>query len=1055
MAATSAANGRSGDAKRKELGGYELLNEVGRGAMGAVFKARQRSMNRIVALKVLPQRLAKNAEFVARFLREAQSAARLNHVNIVQAFDAGQAGGYYYLSMEFVEGPCLDKLLRTSGALSEQRALEIVRDIARALEAAHGAGLIHRDVKPANILLTPQGEAKLADLGLARESVAKGGGELTNIGVALGTPDYMAPEQVRGEGDIDGRCDIYSLGATLYHLLTGQPAFKGGTRAEIMAMHLRDPMPDPRDLRAQVSPAAAAIVKRATEKERSGRYATASAMLADIEAAIASKRVSVASAGHTTAVTSRSRTRPRARRQGSKTWLTIGGAVAAVVVIGLFIALSGGPDNGAGSGPGAAQLAAAQKAVQDQKLLAVLRKWAKEHPDEYATGMSRYGSSIKKMTTPAVKLQAEDDVRELRRKLGDAAQAAFAPLKERAAELAKTGDYDGAIASFDKLPAQFAPVLAGSVKKAKGQLQTEADAKIEVVVAEARKLGADEKYDNALARLKQLGGLRYAAGQPKISAVRAELIADRGGQAEAARQRARDEASGKVGELLGAIDAAAKSNPAKAKELANAALKDDALKPAGAELTAAARVGTLVADLDERRRAALAASLKKLMGRPVVLETKHGKKGGRVKSVSGREAVLEKSFTIGGVVHKQPDEVVPFADLTGEMLKKYGTAPEPNTPNGAIAAAILAMASENWERMKSALAGAPGHPLHGRYAEKLDALAPAPPEQVTLWNKQRAVTITGYKSDLKNHQVKLVVDRDGDMKPNFADLRFADQAKNPLSYWFEKRTKTQATVWVKVPSIPKAGATITMKYGNPEAKSRSNGSATFVFFDDFARRFNTARWKRNRSGAANSCGAFVRRGILYIVGGDHNATTANGGVGWVISKATLPNKLIVESRMNLKRITDKASGRMALIQARYNLDRNGWCHKDSLVGIIYRYRIRHTMHAQTYFVIGLNQENHVVLERFWGNMWFRQSLYYDGTVSKGNVLYVRSTSRETETKEHFAAAEPGRLRLQFRPAGWMKGPNHCFLIDWIAVRSYARPDVTATIGAEADEGSEE
>ncbi len=154
MPANTPSDDSSSKSEKQTLGGYEILGKIGQGAMGVVFKARQVSMNRIVELKVLPQRLAKNAEFVDRFLREAHSAARLNHTNIVQAFDAGEAGGYYYLAMEFVDGPSLDELLKTSGALSEQRALEIVRDIARALEAAQSAGLIHRDVKPANILLT-------------------------------------------------------------------------------------------------------------------------------------------------------------------------------------------------------------------------------------------------------------------------------------------------------------------------------------------------------------------------------------------------------------------------------------------------------------------------------------------------------------------------------------------------------------------------------------------------------------------------------------------------------------------------------------------------------------------------------------------------------------------------------------------------------------------------------------------------------------------------------------------------------------------------------------
>lgn len=276
---------KNGSGTGKRVGGYEILSKLGQGGMGAVFKARQISLNRIVALKILPPRLAKNREYVERFFREALSAARLSHQNIVQAIDAGEAGGYYYFAMEYVDGQPVSRLLKGGQPLPERQALEIARDIARALAHAHEAHIIHGDVKPANILLASDGTAKLADLGLARE--ARGAESCAaQPGSTLGTPDYIAPEQVRGETNLDGRCDIYALGATLFHMLVGRPPYAGGTGDVVMAKHLSEPVPDAYRENPSVSKAASLIAWKAMVKERERRYQTARAMLRDIEAVL-------------------------------------------------------------------------------------------------------------------------------------------------------------------------------------------------------------------------------------------------------------------------------------------------------------------------------------------------------------------------------------------------------------------------------------------------------------------------------------------------------------------------------------------------------------------------------------------------------------------------------------------------------------------------------------------------------------------------------------------------------------------------------------------------
>jgi serine/threonine-protein kinase len=273
----------SASPKGRVVAGYELIRRLGRGAMGAVFLARQISLDREVAFKVLAPRFSKNENYVRRFLREAQSAARLNHTNIITAIDVGDADGWKYFVMEYVDGPTVADLLERGGALDEARAIQIVMQAASALDHAHRNGFVHRDVKPANIILAPGGIAKLCDLGLAKE-VEEVSGD-TEEGQTLGTPDYISPEQARGERDIDIRVDIYSLGATLYHMVTGQVPYSGPTPAVVMTKHLTEPPPDARRVQPHVTPATAAVILKAMAKDREERHQTPEELYTDLAAA--------------------------------------------------------------------------------------------------------------------------------------------------------------------------------------------------------------------------------------------------------------------------------------------------------------------------------------------------------------------------------------------------------------------------------------------------------------------------------------------------------------------------------------------------------------------------------------------------------------------------------------------------------------------------------------------------------------------------------------------------------------------------------------------------
>ena len=267
----------------EQIPGYQILARLGAGAMATVFKARQVSLDRLVAIKVLPKRFTENPEYVERFYKEGKAAAKLNHPNIVQAIDVGEASGYHYFVMEYVEGHTVFDELDKGKVFSEEEALGIIIQIARALVQAHERGLIHRDVKPKNIMLTPDGLAKLADMGLARMASDEQAAQ-AEAGKAYGTPYYISPEQIRGELDIDFRADIYGLGATLYHMVTGRVPFEGDTPAAVMHMHLREPLIPPDHINAKLSVGLGEVVEVMMAKRRQDRYPSTKDLLVDLEA---------------------------------------------------------------------------------------------------------------------------------------------------------------------------------------------------------------------------------------------------------------------------------------------------------------------------------------------------------------------------------------------------------------------------------------------------------------------------------------------------------------------------------------------------------------------------------------------------------------------------------------------------------------------------------------------------------------------------------------------------------------------------------------------------
>jgi hypothetical protein len=270
-----------GDVELKDLlSKYQVQEKIGEGGMGIVYKANQRSMNRVVALKILSPKYSSKQRFVEQFIKEARAAGALNHPNIIQVHDVGTENDIHYFSMEYVEGPTCMQVLREQGTFKVPEALEVIRQTAKALEYAHSQRLIHQDIKPDNIMIGQNNQVKLADLGISKtfDEVESEEGPKR----VMGTPHYMAPEAALGK-KIDHRVDIYALGATLYHLLTGKTPYSGTSATEVLKAHVMDPLPAIHDINPEVPEDVCALVERMVAKKADDRYQHASEVVAEVQ----------------------------------------------------------------------------------------------------------------------------------------------------------------------------------------------------------------------------------------------------------------------------------------------------------------------------------------------------------------------------------------------------------------------------------------------------------------------------------------------------------------------------------------------------------------------------------------------------------------------------------------------------------------------------------------------------------------------------------------------------------------------------------------------------
>jgi serine/threonine-protein kinase len=328
-------------------GRYRLEAKLGSGGMSTVYLARDTTLDRDVAVKVMHREMSEQADQLERFRQEARAVAKLSHPNVVAVIDAGEDGGFPYIVFEYVEGETLKQRIGRVGALDPQEALAYAIEIARGLTVAHGRKMVHRDIKPQNVLIDAEGRAKLTDFGISRQLEQEG---MTATGRVLGTTDYVAPEQAMGKG-VDQRSDIYSLGVVLYEMLIGQVPFHADSQVGVAMKHVNEELPDVQQRRPEVSAAAALVVERATAKDPAKRYQEIGEMIDDLSTAL---EVEAARAGTTTGeATSVLEAVPPAKRKLSGrarwSWAAIlalvligGGVLVAVEVIGN----GGGPGGG-------------------------------------------------------------------------------------------------------------------------------------------------------------------------------------------------------------------------------------------------------------------------------------------------------------------------------------------------------------------------------------------------------------------------------------------------------------------------------------------------------------------------------------------------------------------------------------------------------------------------------------------------------------------------------------------------------------------------------------
>ncbi|RMG16171.1 MAG: serine/threonine protein kinase [Planctomycetota bacterium] len=499
---------------QRRIAGYELLERLGSGAMGTVYKARHRKLDKLVALKLLNPSFAQDEKYVARFVLEAQAAARLNHPNVVAAYDVGQSGDVHYIAMEYVDGKTVKELIQRRGRLEESASIEIVLQILGALQHAHRSSLVHRDVKPANIMITGDGVAKLLDLGLARRTDVECG--LTGEGKAIGTPYFMAPEQALDKG-ADYRADIYSLGATLFNMVTGDKPYKAGSPVAVMNMHISAPIPDAHELVPEVSAGLSRVIQKMLAKRPADRYQSHDALARDLEAVLSGFMPELDGGDAPVGVSTIRPRRPGAREgasrpqrsadTGSLRGLQVGALAAGVLlVLGAFVfARSPARPDPVGELPGEvvagregpraeaprADLPAAEAGDGrgDVRERAARQLLAELDPERSWRRVEQLEELVRSYPGTRAARDARLEATRLRGELAANEQQGFGEQAQRFDRLEEEGDLRGALEGYAALARQLAdPTLRKKAEARANGLGRRLDERLATLLAEGKRL---------------------------------------------------------------------------------------------------------------------------------------------------------------------------------------------------------------------------------------------------------------------------------------------------------------------------------------------------------------------------------------------------------------------------------------------------------------------------------------------------------------------------------------------------------------------------------------
>ncbi len=648
--------------------GYEFLREVGEGSMGDVYLARQISMDRLVAIKILPRRYSRDSEFIGRFRLEAQLSAKLDHVNVVRGLTVDEHMGRHYFVMEYVDGESLEKIIHKEKILDEERALSIVMQVGRALAAAHEKGIFHRDIKPGNILVTGDDVAKVCDMGLAK--VVGTESFRTTTGVMIGTPHYVSPEQARGEEDIDARTDIYSLGATLYHCVTGSTPFHGSSVAAILTKRLTEEIPWPQDVNPDVTEGCCRIIEKMMAKDREDRYPSMKEVFKDMEAIIDGKepetvklsegKSSVAPTGVMDTVKTPAPPAPRKRKisrkprleppaptpapepSGTPAWKIWGGVAAGVLAVVLIAVIAGsrGKKPDAAATPAQEQEAPVE-AVQPKDDLKKLQEsfeyaqtWEMEHPNDHEGALEKYRVLRDHAKGTVWELKALDALRNVaRRKAAVAAASANRPEEKRPEE----------------------PVPGPAAEAEKKEPERPAAPEVKPVPVPA------DPTERAMA-----------------------VLADEMKKIEKARKKAKERFARNIG--------------------------DD-----------------------------------------MKLYTVKGLRTGKMTGFKDDVIELTVDIEVDGKKIPMKNEI-PLSDLTPQQREELFALPEPDTADGWLAAAVIAMGEEDLDAAGTALEKTGDHALAPRYRKEFEALTARRAELTASdeWNVKLKPLLTGTKLDARS-----------------------------------------------------------------------------------------------------------------------------------------------------------------------------------------------------------------------------------------------------------------------------------------------------------------